>query len=1146
MQVQSSALPKSFRWLNVTQFLGALNDNVFKLLVVFMLVDRLGNDLRTAIGIASAMFVLPFLLFAHAGGVLADRFSKRAIIVSAKIAEAAIMALAIPAIAFGHGPSLYGLIFLMSSQSALFGPSKYGIIPELVSTSQLSRANSAIVGLTYVAIIVGSFLPSLVLVHLFPGNFLALGIICLAVALAGALSSFCIGHSEYRGSDERQFSAWFIRDFARTLRSMRSDGYLLAAVLGSAYFSLVGAFLQQNLLYFGQQALHLGVQRSGFLFPLAALGIGMGALLAGRLSGRHIEFGIVPLGAAGLAFACAALGLFTSLPTTAALIVAIGISSGLFIVPLDAFVQFRSPRERLGEILACSSFLSWVGVAGAVGAFVLLTKVLEFSAAQCFLVVALLTAILAIVTFRMLPDFFVRFVGMIVTRCIYRIRTAGLEHVPVSGGALLVSNHVTYVDAMLIAAVHPRRVRFVMARDTYERHWLAPVFRLMRVIPISPRDPPRRIVASLQEARKALDDGYLVCIFPEGALTRNGNLLPFRGGWERIVKGSSHPVIPLYIGGAWGSIFSYYHGRPFLGRPRRIPYPVQLAFGEPLAADVSTDELQLRIRELSGTCFRLRRSRSRTLSRLFVASARRWWSRPAFSDTSGKRLTFGRALCAATMLAQRVEELAPGQLYIGIALPPSVGAALANLAVLLTGRVPVNLNYTLSEKAIRSAVAQCNMRTVISSRIFVKKFPAFHPPEGTVWIEDLAAGLSPWAKFRAFCRARFSPARRLHTFRQPQPDDVATVIFSSGSTGEPKGILLSHHNIVSNIEGFQQVFHFSKKDRMCGVLPLFHSFGFTTTLCCPLLNGFPVVFHTSPLDSGKIVEMIRKERITVVLSTPTFLQSYMRRATREDFVTVRILVTGAEKLRPAFADTFEAKIGIRPLEGYGTTELSPAVAIALPDVTRQGITQAGSRPGSVGQPIPGVAVAAVDPTRGTPLPAGREGLLRVKGPNVMLGYLGAPDKTAEVLFDGWYDTGDIGKVDSEGFVYVIDRYARYSKIGGEMVPHLAVEETLYASLGAADRAVAVTAAVDEKKGEQLVVFYTDEAGDVQELQHCLQHSDLPNLWRPRKENYVRVDALPYLGTGKLDLHRLRSLAAEFVAERPGTLGRVMGKLRDKL
>jgi acyl-[acyl-carrier-protein]-phospholipid O-acyltransferase/long-chain-fatty-acid--[acyl-carrier-protein] ligase len=441
----------------------------------------------------------------------------------------------------------------------------------------------------------------------------------------------------------------------------------------------------------------------------------------------------------------------------------------------------------------------------------------------------------------------------------------------------------------------------------------------------------------------------------------------------------------------------------------------------------------------------------------------------------------------------------------------------------------VNLNYTASPDGIRSAVAQCGIRTIVTSRAFLEKLGTLPELDGMAYLEELMADVTPAQKRAAFLSARLLPRRALVETAGFTPDRVATVIFSSGSTGEPKGVMLSHHNIQSNLEGMRMVLRVTPADNICSALPLFHSLGFTGTLWLPLVSGFSVACHPNPLDGETIARVVRERRSTILVATPTFLLSYLRRAKREDFETLRLIITGAEKLKPRVADSFHQKFGVRPYEGYGATELSPVCTLSLPDVEIDGVLQIGSKEGSVGHPLPGIVLKVVDPDTGEQLPAGASGLVLVKGPNVMLGYLGRPDKTAEVLRDGWYVTGDIGILDEDGFLRLTDRLSRFSKIAGEMVPHGAVEDELHARLGQ-QQVVAVTAIPDEKKGERLVVLYAREATDAETLRRHMAESDLPNLWKPGRDCYVEVESLPILGTGKLDLKGIKEIALAALGE----------------
>jgi acyl-[acyl-carrier-protein]-phospholipid O-acyltransferase/long-chain-fatty-acid--[acyl-carrier-protein] ligase len=397
--------------------------------------------------------------------------------------------------------------------------------------------------------------------------------------------------------------------------------------------------------------------------------------------------------------------------------------------------------------------------------------------------------------------------------------------------------------------------------------------------------------------------------------------------------------------------------------------------------------------------------------------------------------------------------------------------------------------------------------------------------EGLVYLEDVLARVGGFAKAWAAVRARIAPAGALLEAREP--DSLATVLFSSGSTSTPKGVMLSHYNVISNIEAVLQVFDLNQNDRIVGVLPLFHSFGFTVTLWLPAVSGTGVMYHFNPTDSKTIGEMIERYRGTLLLSTPTFAAGYARKCTREQFASLRFVLVGAEKLRESAAKAFEDAFGLKLLEGYGCTEMAPVVSVNTAGYEAGRDSQSGAKAGSVGRPLPGVAVKTVDPETLAPLPQGCEGLLLVKGPNRMLGYLGQPDKTAQALRDGWYNTGDIGVLDEDGFLKITDRLARFSKIGGEMVPHLKIEEAVFQATGG--EPCCVTGIPDERKGERIAVLYTAAGVSEAELWQRLAATELPKLWLPKREDIHRVDALPTLGTGKVDFRGVRALAIERAA-----------------
>jgi acyl-[acyl-carrier-protein]-phospholipid O-acyltransferase/long-chain-fatty-acid--[acyl-carrier-protein] ligase len=895
-------------------------------------------------------------------------------------------------------------------------------------------------------------------------------------------------------------------------------------VLAISYFWFLGALFQMDLLLFGSEVLKVDDLRVGLMVTCLAIGIGGGSMLAGRLSGDKVELGLVPLGS--LLMSLFSVVLFAAKGSYAFSVVALsllGLASGLFIVPLNAYLQQRAENREKGRLIATNNFYNTVGLLLASGILWVLHDRLHVAPDKLIFTFGFVTLLATVCIISVVPDFLVRFLLWITTHTVFRIRIVGQENVPFRGPALLVANHMSHVDGFLIGACVQRFIRFMVWRPYYELKPLNWFFRLTKAIPVG-TGGPRDMVESIRKARKELADGHVVCIFAEGAISRTGNLLPFKRGLEKIVDGIEVPVIPVHLDRLWGSIFSFERGKFFWKWPKRIPYPVTVSFGQPIPASSTAHEVRQAILELASDRAVERKTAGDLLHLRFVRNARKNWSEFAMADSAGRELTYGEALTGSLLVADWARRNRSEGEMIGVLLPASIGGALANIGITMTGRVPVNLNFTAGREAMASAVEQCSIRTIMTSKAFLAK-AKIEPMDETIFLEDVLAGTSKAQKARAWLRARWMPARLLASryARQKQtPESLATVIFSSGSTGVPKGVMLSHYNVISNIEAMAQVFWIGEGDRIVGVLPFFHSFGFTVTIWFPLISGCGVVYHANPMDAKIIGGLIEKYHGTFLLSTPTFCGNYVRKCSAEEFASLRFVLVGAEKLREPIAAAFQEKFGLRPLEGYGCTEMSPVVAVNVPDFAAGRDTQAGGKAGTVGHPLPGVAVKVVDRVTMEPLEPNEEGLLLVKGANRMLGYLGRPELTREVVRDGWYVTGDIAAVDDEGFIRITDRLSRFSKIGGEMVPHLRVEEAISSILG--DQSCVVTGVPDEQRGERLVVLYMHARMTPADLWQRLSQTDLPRLWAPKRDDIHQVGSLPTLGTGKMDLRAIKAEA----------------------
>ncbi|MFT3781600.1 MAG: AMP-binding protein [Nibricoccus sp.] len=711
---------------------------------------------------------------------------------------------------------------------------------------------------------------------------------------------------------------------------------------------------------------------------------------------------------------------------------------------------------------------------------------------------------------------------------LYRVKVIGRENIPAEGGVLVLPNHLSYVDAIILQIACRRRLRFVAYERLRQNWFFERALRYSGAIVISPQAP----LDSTRRVLKALKAGEAVCIFPEGDISRTGQLMEIRRGFELVARKAGVPVVPVAHDGIWGSVFSFSGSRYLFKSPRLKPTHVCVCIGGPIAPELANAaRVRRELLDLGSVAFNERPVLQRHLGREVVRSLAKRPGHVELVDRTTERraLTAGRLLAVAAALSRRIRKNIPEK-RVGIVLPPGAGASIANLAVVCAGKIPVNLNFTAGRSAVESSIAMAGISTVISAEAMKSKFPQFPWPTKTLDVKDeiLAVG-----KPRILCwmvLARVLPNQLLPVLLgipKKGGDEEAGLLFTSGSSGEPKGVVLTHRNILANCWQISSLSILPDSATILACLPVFHSFGSTITVWYVMLRGCRTITVPSPLDTRKIIDAIRDESATVLIGAPSFLRPLLKKAEPGELRSLELVVSGAEKMPLELHDAFMDNLHIELMQGYGMTETTPVANVNQPDpplTIETAEYQPGKRLGSVGRMLPGLTARIIDPDTHDDLPLTETGMLLLRGANVFTGYLNDPEKTAAAFRDGWLVTGDLARFDEAGFLYIEGRLSRFAKIAGEMVPLATIEEKLSEGLGwdqlEAPKGV-LTTVPDPARGESLVLLTTEDI-TVEQVRDTLVRAGLPNLWIPR--TILRLEAVPILGTGKTDHRSCREIA----------------------
>ena len=1133
-------------------FLNASVDLAHKITIQNVLLKTYSGDtLFILTAVINAMILLPFIFLFSPSSFINDKFAKTKVIRICAVFGVVISVAVLISYLLGAFGVAFALTLILAAQSAIYSPAKYGIIKALVGTERLGTANGVIQALTIVAILVSSFLFSFIFENLYIQgenseeilkSVYPIGIFLVVFSALEAFFAYKLPYisetNEQSGEFElkRYISLSYLRE---NLKEVRSDKNIWLSIAGLSIFwgisqIIIAAFPAHYKAVFNDDS-SLAVQA---ILAVSAIGIAFGSYVAGSMSKLHIELGIVPMGAIGIFFSLLFFAFGSSIGVVSLSSFAFGFFGGIFIVPLNAMIQYFAPQKSTGKIMAANNFLQNVSMLLFLAIGIGLVY-FEISTTGLFVFTALVCLIGSFYAILQLPHLFTRLLLLPFLKTKYRFFVEGLQNLPQSGGALLLGNHISWIDWLVLQAASPRGIRFVMYRTIYNKWYLKQIFKFFKVIPIGAGASKE----SIELVRECLKNGEVVALFPEGHISYNGQINEFQKGFELIIRDLEEIcIVPFYLRGLWGSSFSraskFYKDLTSKNGRRDII----VAFGKPITTFINAAKMKQKVLELSFSSWESFISRQKPLTSEWLNNAKESKFKECVSDSTGLNLSNLKFITAVLVFIKIFKRELKDEKNIGILLPSSSIAAIVNMALLAMGKVSVNLNYTLNETSLNHALRKANINTVITSSKFLEKlalkgFDLKDAMSGRAkFAEDLSASVSKKEKFLALLTAFFAPAWliKLCYFRPVSLEDTATILFSSGSEGEPKGIELSHKNLLANIKQISELLNFKKDDVILNSLPVFHSFGLTVTTLMPLCEGIKMVSVPDPTDGATIGKMAARHSVSIIFGTSTFFRLYTRNKKLHPlmFQSARMVVAGAEKLKPEIKDEFRLKFGIEIYEGYGATETAPVAAVNMPNILEKESLKelTFNRPGSVGMPLPGTIIKIIDPETLEELETGTDGLIVIGGSQVMKGYLNDEAKTSEVIthIDGvrYYKTGDKGHIDENGFVFIVDRYSRFAKIGGEMISLGSVEEELAKVLGG-DVVFSSANVPDSKKGEAIALL-VKSGTEPENIEQILKESNLAPIMMP---SYIFiVDDIPTLASGKVDFKGVKALAVSLLAE----------------
>ncbi|SFG25732.1 acyl-[acyl-carrier-protein]-phospholipid O-acyltransferase / long-chain-fatty-acid--[acyl-carrier-protein] ligase [Novosphingobium sp. CF614] len=1118
---------RRFAPMFAVQFLGAFNDNLLKYAMLLLANYGILRDAPDKAGmlsvVATGLFTLPYFLFSALAGQIADRIDKASLVRWIKLAEVGIMGMALVGFAWESIALLLASLFLMGLHSTVFGPVKYSILPQHLREHEIMGGTGLIEAGTFLAILSGQLLAGQVM----PWE---AGLVAMGLAVLGYLAALNIPPAPpSRGGHPVDWNV--ARGTWHVLTTAHKGRGVWLAVLGISWFFTAGAVLLTEFVPLVSDTLDARKDVATLFLVIFSVTIALGSMTVNRLLGGEVSARYVPVSALALAAGLIDLSFSTSLfavvvpDATVAQFLAspgawriiadlmvIAFAGGMFIVPLYAILQIRSPADERSQVIAANNILN-AGMTVAAVAIVAVLLALGATVPQVIGVLGLATLVVALASVWLLPETLFKAVVRAVLKVLYRVEVSGIENMPRPGEpAVVVVNHLSFLDGALLGAFLPGKPTFAINTQIARNMWLKPFLKLFDAFPVDPTNP-----MAAKAMVKAVREGRTLVIFPEGRITVTGALMKVFDGPGMVADKAHAPIVPVRLDGPQYSPFSRLKGKVRTRLFPKVTIDVLPARRFAIEGEMSARERRAvagrrLYDEMSAMIFATTQTDRTLFAALCEARALHGGKALVVEDVKRQPLSYDRLILGAELLGARlVLRTRPGE-AVGLLLPNVNGAALAFFAVQAEGRVAAMLNFTAGLTNLLSACATADIRTIVTARAFVEQVKlgdTITALEATgrdvLYLEDLAEGIPAGEKVSRLLLKNGAAGR--HAKRQVSPDAPAVILFTSGSEGTPKGVVLTHRNLLSNCAQLAARIDFNPSDVVLNALPVFHSFGLTGGTLLPILNGIRTVFYPSPLHYRIVPALAYDCNATILFGTDTFLSGYARMAHGYDFYSVRYIFAGAEKVREETRRTYSEKFGLRIMEGYGATECAPVIAVNTP---------MHFRAGTVGRLLPAME-ARLESVPGI----AEGGRLHVRGPNVMAGYLLASEPgRLHPPGEGWHDTGDIVTVDEAGFITIRGRAKRFAKIAGEMVSLPAVEG--YAAQVWPGAEHAVVTRPDAKKGEQLVLFTTAPGADPKALLEWGRAHGVTELMLPRD---IRVhDALPVLGTGKLDYVTLGEMA----------------------